>query len=76
VDRILLRGKSRSPAPPADLRAMSARLDRLEAMLEGLQDAVDRESKRMDARVDELARQLQPAELARVLSADARKRGL
>jgi hypothetical protein len=77
VDRIVHRLKSRPPAPPAaDLQAMSARMDSLEAMVEGLQDAVDRETTRLDARIDELARQLQPSELARVLSADARKRGL
>lgn len=76
VDRIVDRLKSRPPAPPPDLQAMSARLDSLEAMLEGLQDAVDRETTRLDARIDELARQLQPSELARALSADARKRGL
>ena len=77
ADRIVHRLKSRPPVPPAaDLQAISARMDSLEAMVEGLQDAVDRETTRLDARIDELARQLQPSELARVLSADARKRGL
>jgi hypothetical protein len=65
-----------SPSPPPDLRPMAARLDALEAMVEGLQDAVDRESRRRDAQLDELARRLEPAALARALSDDARRRGL
>jgi hypothetical protein len=64
------------PRPAADLRPLVERVDALEAMIEGLQDAVDRESRRHDARLDELARRLEPAELARVLSEDARRRGL
>jgi hypothetical protein len=53
-----------------------ARLDALEAMVEALQDAVDRQATRHDERLNQLARQLQPSELARALSEDARKRGL
>jgi outer membrane murein-binding lipoprotein Lpp len=59
-----------------DVRALSARVDALEAMVEGLQDAVDRQAKRQDERIDELARRLEPSEMARALSSDARKRGL
>jgi hypothetical protein len=62
--------------PADELRSISARLDAQEVMVEGLQDAVDREITRLDARIDEIARQLEPAEIARALSADARKRGL
>jgi hypothetical protein len=66
-----------APAPtPADLSPIVARLDALEVMVEGLQDSVDRESRRHDARLDELARRLEPAVLARALSDDARRRGL
>jgi len=64
------------PAPPTDLRPFAARLDALEAMVEALQDSVDRQATRHDERLNELARQLQPSELARVLSEDARRRGL
>ena len=63
-------------ASPTDLRPIMERLDALEAMVEALQDAVDRQATRHDERLNELARQLQPSELARVLSEDARKRGL
>ena len=65
------RGESAAPDTP-----LVARVDALEAMLEGLQDAVDRESRRHDAQLEELLRRLEPAELARALTDDARKRGL
>jgi len=66
------------PAPPApiDLRVVNERLDKLEAMVEGLQDSVFRESKRQTERLNELARRVEPGELARILSEDARRRGL
>lgn len=65
------------PAEPApDLRPLVERVDALEAMVEALQDSVDRQARRTDDRLDELARQLQPSELARTLSEDARRRGL
>jgi hypothetical protein len=48
----------------------------LEELLEGLQDAVHRESVRRDHEAAELQRQISPAELARALSEDARRRGL
>jgi hypothetical protein len=78
-DRVASRLRARvapSPSPPPDLRPLHARIDALEAMVEGLQDSVDRESRRHGARLDELARRLEPAELARVISEDARRRGL
>jgi hypothetical protein len=68
--------RARAEIPQADLQAIVARLDGLEAMVEGLQDSVDRQTRRQDDRLDEFARQLEPGELARSISADARKRGL
>jgi hypothetical protein len=65
------------PAPaPEDLQRLRERLDALESAFEGLQDAVHRESERHDREVADLRRQLQPAEMARSLSRDARERGL
>jgi hypothetical protein len=64
------------PASPTDLRPIVERLDALEAMVEALQDSVDRQATRHDERLNELARQLQPSELARALDEDARRRGL
>ena len=45
-------------------------------MIEGLQDAVHRQAVRTEGRLDEIDRQLEPAELSRKLSQDARERGL
>jgi hypothetical protein len=69
-------GHIRSGRPPADVRPLVQRIDALEAMLEGLQDSVDRQARRQDERISELARRLDPSVLARVLSDDSRKRGL
>jgi hypothetical protein len=79
LDRLLGRRPrtgSAAPSAPADLRPILERLDALEAMVEALQDSVDRQARRQDERLNELAHQLQPSELARALSEDARKRGL
>jgi hypothetical protein len=68
--------RRQEPQPSTDLRPLVERLDALEAMIEGLQDAVDRQARRQDERLTELGRRLEPTELARVLSEDARRRGL
>jgi len=59
--------------PPEDLQD---RIERLERVVEGLQDALYCESRRQNDRVDELRSRLEPSEIARALSDDARKRGL
>jgi hypothetical protein len=64
-----------APVTTAD-QGVEARLDRLESMLEDLQDATYRQSQRHDAEMEELRRSLQPEELTRALSSDARRRGL
>jgi hypothetical protein len=74
LDRVLGR-RARAPST-AQLRGVHERIDGLEAMIEGLQDSVDRQARRQDERFAELARQIEPGELARALSDDARKRGL
>ena len=48
----------------------------LESVVEGLQDAVHRESRRFDALIDALQRKTEPAEIAKALGEDARRRGL
>jgi hypothetical protein len=45
-------------------------------MLLGLQDAVHREAVRRDEQAKQFERRLEPRELARALSDDARERGL
>jgi uncharacterized coiled-coil protein SlyX len=55
--------------------ALEARIAHLEAMIEGLQDAVHRNSTRTDTQLHELRKQLEPDQLARALSAEQRRRG-
>ena len=58
------------------LEQLEVRTEHLEALVEGLQDAVHRDSIRLEARVSQLARKTEPETLARTLSDDARRRGL
>ena len=71
----------RRPSPPEDLSrhtidGLEARVTDLEAMVLGLQDAVHREAVRRDEQAARLERRIEPRELARALSDDARQRGL
>ena len=52
------------------------RVERLEKMVEGLQDQVYRMAQQDDERFAELERSVQPYELARALSENARRRGI
>jgi chaperonin cofactor prefoldin len=65
------------PSQPQDANErLEERVARLESVVEGLQDAVHRESRRFDALIDALQRKTQPAEIAKALGEDARRRGL
>ena len=66
----------RAAHPPDELRQLRERLEHLEALVEGLQDAVHRDSVRHEERMAELERKTEPEALARSLSDDARRRGL
>jgi hypothetical protein len=55
---------------------LERRIQHLETVGEGLQDAMHRESKRRDRETAELNRRTEPGEIARGLSEDARRRGL
>jgi hypothetical protein len=55
---------------------LERRVAHLERQLEGLQDAVHRESVRRNEEAAQLQRRTAPSEMARSLSEDARKRGL
>ena len=76
----LRRDASPAAEPPAPdeqgIEALRHRVAHLEAMVEGLQDAVYRESAQHHERLEELRRKTEPSEIARALSADERKRGL
>ena len=68
-------------APPEDLSrhtidGLEGRVADLEVMLQGLQDAVHRDAVRRDEQAARFERMIEPRELARALSDDARERGL
>ena len=65
-----------SAAAERRIEVLEERVDQLEALLEGLQDAVHRESVREDKRIAALEKRSEPAEISRALSRDARERGL
>jgi hypothetical protein len=55
---------------------LEARIEHLEAALEGLQDAVYRQAQLGEEKLEELRRRMEPEQLAIELAQDARKRGL
>jgi uncharacterized coiled-coil protein SlyX len=71
-----------SPAPTAEadpekrLAALERRIEHLESLLEGLQDAIHRESARQEREIQHLEHKTEPAEMARALGRHARERGL
>jgi hypothetical protein len=80
----LSRGRSAADATPKApdtrherrIEVLEGRVDQLEALLEGLQDAVHRGSVREGERIDALEKRTEPSEISRALSRDARERGL
>ena len=58
------------------VETLEARLEHLETVLEGLQDALYRQAVLEDEHVEELRRRTAPEQLARDLSQHARRRGL
>jgi len=56
--------------------ALEARIAHLETVVESLQDALYRHAQVQDERVKELRHAVQPEQIARALSDDARRRGL
>ena len=65
-------------ADPQDARiaALECRLDHLESLLEGLQDAVHRDSARHEREIRDLEERTAPAEISRSLARHDRERGL
>jgi hypothetical protein len=87
VDRIV--GLRRSHAARSELDAdagrpqtalslddLAERVERLEAVVEQLQDSIHREAVRQKGEIGELQRKTDPAAMARALAEDARERGL
>jgi hypothetical protein len=58
------------------MAALEGRVEHLEAALEGLQDAVYRQSVHEGKQIAELGRRTEPHEMARALSEDARRHGV
>jgi flagellar motility protein MotE (MotC chaperone) len=58
------------------IRALEERIDALEALLEGLQDSVHRESVRRTQEFEEINEKLQPDKMARALGKHTREHGL
>jgi uncharacterized coiled-coil protein SlyX len=67
---------SGAPGSGDPVRTLEERVTHLEAMIEGLQDAVHRDSRRTHEELDDLRRRLEPSEISRALSRDQRERGL
>jgi hypothetical protein len=61
---------------PGRLENLDRRLDQLEAMVEGLQDAVHRDSVRHGREIEQLHKKAEPAEIRRALGQDAREHGI
>ena len=76
-ERIRRLEQARRPAqPPDQVEGLRERVEHLEALVEGLQDSVHRDSLRHEERMAELERRTQPDALAKALSDDARRRGI
>jgi uncharacterized coiled-coil protein SlyX len=76
LERFRRRQQPRDGSYGRRLERLEQRVSHLEELVEGLQDAVHRESVRRDDETTRLQRRTEPQELARALSEDARKRGL
>jgi hypothetical protein len=76
LERFRRRQQPRDGSYGRRLERLEQRVSQLEELVEGLQDAVHRESVRRDDETTRLQRRTAPRELARALSEDARKRGL
>ena len=83
LDRVMKLRRSRRrielgrAAPASDpTRTVEERISHLEAMIEGLQDAVYREIVRMNDELDTLRSRMEPEAISKALSQNARERGL
>jgi hypothetical protein len=69
----------RAASPPKHdprVEQLEERLAQIEALVQGLQDAVHRDSVRHEERMSALERKTEPEALAKALSDDSRRRGL
>jgi hypothetical protein len=76
LERLRRRRPSVGQRTDGGIEALERRIRDLEALVEGLQDAIHRESMRRDQQTAHLESKTEPDEMARALSEDARRRGL
>ena len=86
LDRVVQLGRRRRAADAGTqeapdehqrrIQTLEERINHLEALVEGLQDAVHRESTREGRRINVLEKKSEPAEISRALSRDACERGI
>jgi hypothetical protein len=76
LERLRRRRPSVDQRADGGIEALERRIRDLEALVEALQDAIHRESMRRDQQAAHLESKTEPEEMARSLSADARRRGL
>lgn len=76
LERFRRRQQRRDGSYGRRLERLEDRVSHLEELVEGLQDAVHRDSMRRDDETARLERRTAPREMARALSEDARRRGL
>jgi hypothetical protein len=79
IERLRRFGAARAGDGSAGLdrvELLERRVGHLEAVVEGLQDGVHRDSVRQNQQITDLQHRTAPDEMARQLSDDARKRGL
>ena len=65
-----------APGSPERIDRLERRIEHLEALLEGLQDAMHRETTRQSEEIAELRHRTEPGEMAQALGEDARRRGI
>jgi hypothetical protein len=76
LKRLRRRQRPLDRSPERRVADLERRVGHLEELLEGLQDALYRESVRRNSEATRMERRTAPGEMARALSEDARKRGL
>ena len=71
-----VRSQGDAREPDERIAALESRLNHLEALVEGLQDAVHRDSTRYEHEIRELEQKIAPAEMSRSLAEHDRRHGL
>jgi hypothetical protein len=69
-------GERDEPGYAEQIKALEERIAHLEAEIEGLQDAVHRDTIRRGKQIQGLEAKTEPGEMARALTRDARERGI